>query len=109
MKFYRMKNGDIVTDLHISTERPNAIRATRMYDFTNKSYCCQRRVYTDGVDDRLSKAQVAVLMGQLNGQLRGCTNSKPEEIISKLDIIKDWADTRLNKVKRWRPFLGDTQ
>ena len=75
MRFYKMKNGDIVTDIHVSTSRANAIRATRMYDATHKTQCCQRRVYYDGVASRLNKAQVAVFMGQLNSALKNSVDS----------------------------------
>jgi hypothetical protein len=65
-----MKNGDIVTDIHVSTKRANAIRGTRVFDSKHKTYCCDSRVYTDGVDARLNSAQTAVLIKSLNMRLR---------------------------------------
>jgi hypothetical protein len=70
VKFYKMKNGDIVTDIHVSTERANAIKATRVFDSKHKTYCCDSRVYFDGVHARLNSAQAAVLTTSLNMRLR---------------------------------------
>ena len=93
MKFYRMKNGDIVTDLHISTRRAHALKGTRMFDAGNKTLCCDSRIYYDGVEARLNTAQTGVLLTQLNGQLKGCDNSKPEPTKEKswYTILRDGA------------------
>jgi len=99
MKFYKMNNGDIVTALHVSTTRPNAIRATRLFDTTHKQFCCQRRVYTCGVDARLTKAQTAVIMGQLNSTLREHTDGSDFE--SKLELIKKFATERRDIIAGW--------
>ena len=105
MKLYKMKNGDIVTALHISTKRPNAIRATRMYDATQKTCCHQLRLYYDGVKERLGKAQVAVFMGQLNTTLRiGSDHPESQEITSKLDTIKEWSTDKVKHVARLIPL-----
>jgi len=79
MKFYRMKNGDIVTDLHISTRRAHALKGTRMYDAGNKTLCCDERIYYDGVEERLNSAATAVLLKQICGQLKG-RKAEPEPV-----------------------------
>lgn len=71
MRFFRMTNGDIVTDLHISTKRANALKGTRMFDAGNKTLCCDERVYYDGVKERLGSAATTVLLKQISGQLKG--------------------------------------
>ena len=71
MKFYRMKNGDIVTDLHISTRRAHALKGTRMFDAGNKTLCCDSRIYYDGVEERLNSAQTIVLLKQISATLKG--------------------------------------
>lgn len=106
MKFYKMKNGDIVTALHISTARPNAIRATRLYDATHKTYCCQRRVYYDGVAERLNKAQVAVFTGQLNTTLRQSTDEDSIQISSKLDTVMEWSTSKAKHVAKIATNFG---
>ncbi len=70
MKLYRMMNGDIVTDIHVSTKRANAIKATRLYDAGKATYCCDTRVYYDGVDHRMKEDAIAVMLNQLNKKLR---------------------------------------
>jgi hypothetical protein len=94
MKFYRMKNGDIVTDLHISTRRANALKGTRMWDAGNKTLCCDERVYYDGVTNRLNTAATAVLLGQISYQLKtGTPQPEPEpaeEEITVFGVPKSW-------------------
>ena len=65
MRFYRMKNGDIVTGVRICMGS-TALKATKVYDSTFKHYCFADAVYYDGVSNRLNKDQVAVVMNQLH-------------------------------------------
>lgn len=93
MRFFRMTNGDIVTDLHISTKRANALKGTRMFDAGNKTLCCDERVYFEGVKERLNSAATIVLLKQISEALKGCSIEEPNE------PEQSWYE----QVKAWLP------
>jgi len=65
MKFYRMMNGDIVTNVTL-VMGGSALKAVRVFDLKNNHYCFEPRVYHDGVKERLSGAAAVVIRNQLN-------------------------------------------
>jgi len=101
MKFYRMKNGDIVTNLHISTRRANALKGTRMWNAGINSLCCDTRVYFDGVEKRLGTAPTAVLLRQINERLESNADREydPEDV-AKSEAEKPWYEDLKNVIGR---------
>ena len=69
MRFYKMQNGDIVTNVRLVMDS-TALKAIRVFDKTHQTLCFEQRVYRERVKERLNTAQSTVLQNKLDTALK---------------------------------------